>query len=65
MQGRLRDEYLTVKIETQCSESHKPIHITLDSDLKVISQTNDAQPLVFLPDVDWANFSEATILDAY
>jgi hypothetical protein len=41
------------------------IHIAIDSDLRISVREAAAIPLVFMPDVDWANFAERTIIDSY
>jgi len=65
VQGRLRQEHLTVTIETLCAASGRPMRITLGSDMKLSADDQGADPLVFLPQVDWAHFSEPNIIDAY
>jgi len=54
-----------VEIATRCRHCSAPLHITLDSELRVSVLEREARPLVFMPDVDWASFSERTIIDAY
>jgi hypothetical protein len=65
VQGRLRNTPVAVEIETQCRHCAAPLHITLDGTLQVSVREAEAKPLVFTPDVDWKNFSERTIIDAY
>jgi hypothetical protein len=65
VQGRLRNEYLSVEIETKCRHCDKTLHFTVDSDMRVSVDEEQARPLVFMPDVDWANFTERTIIDSY
>ena len=65
MQGRLRQEHLTVIIETVCAHSGRPISITIDSDMKFSVCEDGAAPLVFMPHVDWKTFAEPNIIDAY
>ncbi len=65
MQGRLRNEYLTVEIETKCRHCDQALHITLDSSMKYSVREEGASPLLFMPDVDWDNFAERTIIDSY
>jgi len=54
-----------VTIETVCAHSDRPMRITLDSEMKVSIDDQGAEPLVFMPQVDWAHFSEPNIIDAY
>ncbi len=41
------------------------IHMTVDSDLRISVHEDEAIPLVFMPDIDWINFAERTIIDSY
>lgn len=65
MQGRLRKETVSAEIETRCKHCDQAMHIKVDSDLQVSVREADADPLVFMPDVDWDHFSEQTIIDSY
>ncbi len=65
MQGQLEKEFLSVEIETKCRHCDRELHLTIDSDLHITLQENDASPRLFLPDVDWARFTESTIIDTY
>jgi len=39
--------------------------ITIDSDMKFSVLDKGAEPLVFMPQVDWETFAEPNIIDAY
>ena len=39
--------------------------ITIDSDMKFSVCEDGAEPLVFMPHVDWETFAEPNIIDAY
>ncbi len=65
VQGRLRDEYLSVTIETQCAHCGEAMHIDLDSELKYRVRETGTRPLMFEPRVDWDTFEEPNILHAY
>jgi hypothetical protein len=41
------------------------MHINIDSDMQVSVREEQAVPLVFMPDMDWDNFAERTIIDSY
>ena len=58
---------MSVEIETECAHCGQPLSVTIDSDLRYQVHDADAgaQPLVFEPLIDWATFTEATIIDAY
>ena len=65
MQGRLRNESLSVKIDSECAHCGQKLHLTLDSELKWSVEEVDANPLVFEPDVDWGHFKGANIIHDY
>jgi len=63
--GQLNNDYLSVDIDTSCKHCRQPMRITVDSNMRVSVNEKGAQPLVFMPDVDWTNFTEKNILQAY
>ncbi len=65
MQGRLRNEYLSVEVETECAHCGKRLNMTLDSELKWSVRQAGAAPLLFEPDVDWKHFQEPNIIGRY
>ena len=65
MQGRLRNEQLVVKIESECAHCAQPLHLTLDSTLAWSVQEQEAKPLVFEPDVDFAHLTAPNIIADY
>jgi hypothetical protein len=46
VQGQLRQEKLTVTIESECGHCHKPLHQEVDSELNFRVQETQADPLV-------------------
>jgi len=65
VQGRLRSERLSVRIETECAHCARPIHIALDSAMRYSVEEAGAEPLVFEPQVNWETFTEPNIIHAY
>jgi hypothetical protein len=65
VQGRLRKEYVSIEVETKCKHCDQALHLTIDSDMRISVRETDAKPLAFLPDIDWSNFTERTIIDSY
>ncbi len=65
MQGQLRGEYLSARIDTECVHCHQPLHIELDSELKVSLVEPNTEPLVSLPDVDFEALEDPSIIDAF
>jgi len=65
VQGQLRNEKISVEIETCCAHCGQDLHLTLDSELKWRIREQDANPLVFEPEIDWAHFQGTTIIHDY
>lgn len=65
MQGQLRKQPLTCLIETSCAHCGEPIHIQMDQDLNYSVQENGADPLVFVPMVDFQKLEDPSIIDAF
>jgi hypothetical protein len=65
VQGLLRNEKLSFRIETECAHCHAPLHIEIDSDLNYQVIEKDAKPLVFTPMVDFARLEDPSITDAF
>jgi hypothetical protein len=65
VQGQLRNEYLAAQLETECAHCHQPLTLGLDSALKFILVSPEAQPLVYAPMVDFAKLRDPSIIDAF
>ena len=65
VQGQLHQEWLCVEIETACAHCRQPLHLTVDSEMHYTVREQDATPLVFEPEIDWAHFTKPTIIDDY
>jgi len=65
VQGQLRKKYISIEVETKCKHCDQVMRLTIDSKMKVSVCELDAKPLVFMPDIDWNNFAEKTIIDSY
>ena len=65
MQGQLRGTDLSVEITTRCAHSQKPMRLMVDSRLTYDVREGGPNPLVFEPDVNWAAFTDPSIIDGY
>jgi len=65
VQGRLRNERLSVKIDSECGHCGRKLHLSFDSELAWSVEEGDADPLVFEPDIDWGHFRGANIIHDY
>lgn len=65
MQGRLRKENLVVTIRSECAHCRQPLEMEVDQDLNFKVTSQDAAPLIFEPDMNWAAFGGANIINDY
>jgi hypothetical protein len=65
VQGRLRDEPLTVLVETECGHCGRPLEIEIDSDLNFRVLSKGAEPLIFTPLVDFSTLKDPSIIDVF
>ncbi len=65
MQGRLRGEPLSVKVESSCALCGVPLALKLDSELRIGLLEGGPEPLLFHPFVDFATLGEPSIIDAF
>ena len=65
MQGQLREEPLSVVIETECAHCAQPLHIEVDGKLTYRVVEEGADPRVFVPLVDFDKLADPSIIDAF
>ncbi len=65
MQGQLRKENLTFTIATECGHCHQALHIEIDSELNYRVVEAEAQPLIYVPRVNFAKLADPSIIDAF
>jgi hypothetical protein len=65
VQGQLRNEHLSARIETECAHCHQPLRLEIDSDLMIKSVEPGAEPLVFAPLVNFETLKDPSIIDAF
>jgi len=65
VQGRLRGEKIIIEIETECAHCGQALHLILDSELSWSVGEPDANPLVFIPEIDWEHFTKPNIINDY
>ncbi len=66
MEGHLRNEPLTVDVESECAHCGRAIRFVLDSQLGwSFNDAGGPDMLLFEPDVDWEHFEEPNIIHAY
>lgn len=65
MQGHLRGEKLGFVIETECAQCHQPMHIEIDSEMEYRVVEQGAEPLVYVPMVDFDKLDDPSIIDSF
>jgi len=65
VQGRLRNEKLSFTIETVCGHCNWPLVIEIDSDLNYRVLDEKADPIVYVPMVDFETLEDPSIIDAF
>jgi len=65
VEGRLRNERLTVEIATECAHCGRPMHFQVDEKLQWRASERGANPRLFLPHVDWETFQGRNIIGDY
>jgi hypothetical protein len=63
--GRLYRRPLRIEISSVCGQSSLPLGLTVASDLSWRSQTKGADPLLFVPSVNWEGFQARNIINDY
>ncbi len=63
--GRLLGRRLSARIRTICAISGQPLRLTIDSDASWRVDRDGAQPLLFVPSLDWKTFHAPHIIDDY
>jgi hypothetical protein len=64
VQGQLRHESLAVTFKTECAHCGRPMRIEVDSELKYVVEEG-ADPLVFVPIVNFAKLKAPNIIDDF
>jgi hypothetical protein len=61
----LRDEELTVRVDTACHHCSAPLTLEIDSEMGIRVEQADAAPLVFIPDVSPFDVEGPSIVDDF
>ena len=65
MQGRLRKEYVSVIVNTECAHCAQPLEIVIDSEPQFSVKEEGCEPIVFIPDVDLFKLEDESIINAF
>ncbi len=64
VQGHLRSQSLSVNIATECAHCSRPMQVEIDSDMSCRVEEG-AEPMVFVPLVDFEKLKDPSIIDAF
>lgn len=65
VQGHLRNQPVSVRIRTECAHCSQRLHFEVDSELRFRMSEVAADPLVFLPLVDFEKLKGPSIIDSF
>ncbi|MDH3730848.1 MAG: hypothetical protein OES13_06980 [Acidimicrobiia bacterium] len=65
MQGHLRNEPVSITVDTQCAHCSEPITLEIDSEMNVQVEPAGADPMVFIPDVRVFDVKAPSIIDDF
>jgi len=65
VQGRLRNEPVSITVETRCEHCSEPLTLQIDSDMNVQVEQTGAEPMIFTPDVNTFEVEAPSIVDDF
>ena len=65
VQGHLRNEPVSITVETRCEHCGEPITFVVDSDMHITAVQPGAKPMVFSPAVEVLDIEAPTIVDDF
>jgi len=65
VQGRLRNEDVSIRVISECALSKRPMHMEIDSDMNCRCEDRGCSPVVFVPEVDFKTLKAPNIIDAF
>lgn len=65
VQGQLIGEPLLVNVATECAHCGEPIHLEISSEAQARPSDPGADPITFIPDVNFSTLPDKCITDAF
>ena len=65
VEGRLRDETLTVAVDTECACCARPLELEITSELDCRVVSDGASPLLTVPMIDFRRLRAPNIIDDF
>ena len=65
VQGKLREEKVSIQVATECAHCQRSMEIEIDQDMNCRCPEKDCRPIIFVPDVDFGRLEEPNIINAF
>ena len=65
VQGRLREEKVSVTVDTECAHCQRSMRLTIDSAMNWSCPEADCRPVLFVPEVDFSRLEDPSIIEAF
>ena len=65
MQGQLLGEQTTASVVTECAHCTEPMHLEIDSEARCTVAEAGADPITFVPIVDFSKSADRCITDVF
>ena len=65
VQGRLRNENITITVETECAHCSREMALEIDSEINIKGIDKECSPIIFIPDIDLLNLKDDSIIDSF
>jgi hypothetical protein len=65
VQGRLREEEVSITVDTECAHCRRPMQLTIDSSMNRRCPEADCRPVIFVPEVDFSRLECPSIIEAF
>ncbi len=65
VQGRLRQETLSVRVQSECACCGRPLELEIDSELRCRVLSDGASPLLTVPMVNFQRLEAPNIIDDF
>jgi hypothetical protein len=65
VQGHLRQEPVTIRVETACAHCGEPMHLEIDQEMKCRCLEGGPAPIIFVPEVDLNRLKQPHIIEAF
>jgi hypothetical protein len=65
VQGQLRKKPVSMTVKTQCAHCAEPMSLKITSNLECEILAGGAEPIIFVPHIDFDKLTDPSIIDAF